>query len=141
MATESLSNEELATVRRQMSERARALIASGTRWLRANEVARLAQIDDEDVAKWVREAKLFSIEQEGVAVFPEYAFGGNWHPLPALESILAVQQGRAAIFVAAWFESRSSFLGGQRPREILASDPGRAIAAARSAIDTERYAG
>lgn len=128
-------------VRRRMSEQARALIASGTRWLTASEVARLASVDEADVAKWVREAKLFSIEPDGRAVFPEYAFDVKWRPLPALETILAIQEGRAPTFMAAWFESRSSFLGGQRPREIVASDPDRVIAAAQSAIDSERYGG
>lgn len=114
---------------------------SGTRWLTAGQVARLASVTEEEVAGWVRDAKLFEIKRGGQAVYPEYAFDLEWRLVPALGFVLAIQEGRAGVFMAAWFESRSSFLGGQRPREILASDPDRVVAAAKSAIESERFAG
>jgi len=140
MTSSPRTHEELVTVG-QVSERAQDLIATGTRWLTASEVARLASVDEGEIARWARDAMLFSIKRDGGAVFPEYAFGPDWHPLPRLKDILAIQERPAAILIAAWFESRSSYLGGQRPREVIGLNPDRVVAAAQSMIDSQRYAG
>lgn len=139
MASTSWASEELEAIKRKLSEQAHALIRSGTRWHTTAEIARLASVAEGDIASWLREARIFAFEQDGQLVFPEYAFDPAWRPLPALEVVLAIYEGRAGLLMAAWFESRSSFLEGQRPRELLASEPARVIAAAKSAVESEKF--
>jgi hypothetical protein len=68
-------------------------------------------------------------------MIPRYALGDDLRPLPGLTPVLPLLEGYTGERLASWFESPSSFLGGARPREILATDPSRVLAAARDAAD------
>ena len=39
--------------------------------------------------------------------------------------------------LAGWFDSSSRFLGGKRPRELVANEPAKALAAARNMIEVQ----
>ena len=47
-----------------------------------------------------------------------------------MAQIINIMKPSEPLKLAAWFESTSSFLGGQRPREVIAYDASRVVEAA-----------
>lgn len=43
--------------------------------------------------------------------------------------------------LAGWFDSSSRFLGGRRPRELVAVEPAKVLAAARNMIEVREHHG
>ncbi|MDN8615684.1 hypothetical protein [Variovorax ginsengisoli] len=73
--------------------------------------------------------------------YPKYALGAELRPLPVIKEILAVLAGHHPALLAGWFDSTSRFLGGMRPRELVATDPLRVVAAARNMVDVQEHHG
>lgn len=97
----------------------------------------------DDLDQWLRERKVFALERDGQRYFPSYAFDSSYRPLSAVAGVLGILKDfyRNDESVAAWFESTSSFLGGARPRELVASDPERTMACAQDCANNMRCAG
>ena len=117
------------------------LVLKGTKWLNSTAVdikARGVQAKVISTAanpfarasRWSKEGKIFGLKMEGETRYPAYAFQPNGQPVPAMSEVLKVLSGMSPFAIAAWFESTSSFLGGARPRELLATDGTKVIAAA-----------
>lgn len=85
-------------------------------------------------SRWKNQKELFAIQYKGRDWYPKYAFGLDLKPLPVMRDVLAQLSSMDPWSQAAWFESTSSFLGGQRPREVIAHDGGRVVAAARDRL-------
>ncbi len=119
---------------------AQRLIADGCSWITASQLAQWAGVSPATLDQWKRDKRIFSVMRQGIEVFPEYLFDAQHRSLPAAEATLLLLHEYDGDRLAAWFESTSSFLGGRRPRELLAADPGRVAAAARDAIERERFA-
>lgn len=118
---------------------ARALraIRGCTDWLTAAEIGHVADLGadpTETVSRWKREGRTFALREGDEDVYPRYAFTPDWHPLPVIADILAVLAGYGPELLAAWFDSTSRFLGGRRPRELVATDSAAALAAAANMI-------
>lgn len=82
-------------------------------------------------AKELRRAgRLLAIPINGRLLYPTFQFveGG---PHPAMQEVLAAFRGDSPWSVAMWFASPSGWLGGERPLDLLRTDPGRVIDAAR----------
>ncbi len=63
--------------------------------------------------------------------YPRYAFELDWRPLPAMKDVISTFAATDPMRLAAWFESTSSFLGGRRPREVIAEDGSKVLEAVR----------
>ena len=124
-------------------KRAGALRAvfQGTEWLTAPQISELAGLGVANpfgtVNRWKQRRKLFALKHDGQDHYPRYLFGDDFRPLAAAEKVLSALAGFSASRLASWFESRNGLLGGQRPREVLATDPERVIEAAHRALDAE----
>lgn len=120
-------------------------ILNGGEWLTAAEVGELAHLGAGNpvatVNRWKKDRKLFAITRDGRDYFPRYALGTDFRPLPAVAAVLKILPWQSGERLAAWFESTSSFLGGKRPREVLASDPTWVARAAQDAVEAENFAG
>jgi hypothetical protein len=102
----------------------------GTTWLTAAELPGHAM---PLLAEWLEQRRIFALEQEGVQVFPRYAFDPMGEPLPILQKVLEVLTGRSPFQIASWFESPSAYLDARRPREVLELDgPAVVLAALRT---------
>lgn len=86
-------------------------------------------------SRWKNQKELFAIAYKGRDWYPKYAFGLDFRPLPLMREVLERLSGLDPWSVAAWFDSASSFLGGQRPRELIAQDGGRVLASAQDRLD------
>lgn len=120
-------------------------ILSGGEWLTAAEVGELANLGAGNpvatVNRWKKDRKIFAITRDGRDYFARYALGTDFRPLPAVVAVLKILPWQSGERLAAWFESTSSFLGGKRPREVLASDPMWVARAAQDAVESESFAG
>lgn len=85
-------------------------------------------------SRWKNQKEMFAISYKGRDWYPQYAFGLDFRPLPLMRDVLAQLSSLDPWSVAAWFDSTSSFLGGQRPREVIAHDGARVLAAARDRL-------
>lgn len=114
----------------------KAVLESGD-WLTAAEIAQLAGLSTRNPSaqpnKWKKQGLIFAIHHGGVDYFPGYGLDRDtgFRPVKALAKIIETLGGHKDGWgMAYWFRSDNSFLGGQRPQDLLASAPERVIEAA-----------
>lgn len=121
----------------KLQARALERIYCGTPWLTADEIGTLGKHGTANPAaaahRWKSSGQLFAIRRDGRDMYPRYALGDDFTPLAAIKKVLKLLVGFDPLRVAGWFESTSSFLGGRRPRELIASQPERVVLAAQDA--------
>ena len=126
----------------QLQAHALERVFTGTQWLTAEQVGELGGHGTANRAaaaqRWKEKGLLFALRRDRRDMYPRYLFADNFTPLPAIREILATFGNTSPDRIAAWFESTSSFLDGQRPRELIATHPQRVIAAANDTIHAER---
>jgi hypothetical protein len=90
------------------SRRGRIRVRTNTRWLRADE------FDPVQREAWKQAHQVFSVEHEGVELFPGYQFRrfkGQWQPRPSIRGILnALGPVKHPWFLAAWFQGANAWL-------------------------------
>ncbi|MBT2304459.1 hypothetical protein J7E70_28930 [Variovorax paradoxus] len=122
-----------AATRIDLEKRAIDAVLQGTEWSSAAEIGQRLDAKAANphaaVSRWQQSGRIFGIDHRGKKIYPAYIFDATWQPLPAVKTILAVLED-SPFRVAAWFESTNSFLGGKRPREVIASAPEAVVAAA-----------
>lgn len=114
-------------------------VYAGTQWLTAADIGtQLGNLSGKPPAnlsaqasRWKTLREVFAIEHDGKDRYPRYAFGIDWRPLPVLKEVIATFAPTDPMRLAAWFESTSSFLGGRRPRELIAEDGAKVLDAVR----------
>lgn len=120
---------------------AKRAVLEGSEWLTAPQIGELAKLGTANpvgtVSRWKAQKRIFSIRRSDREYYPRYGLGEDFHPLPALKEAIRLLEGWSGERLAAWFESRSGFLGGQRPREILATEPAKVLSAARDSINAD----
>lgn len=124
-----------------MLARAKKAVLESGDWLSAAEVAALSAINVEvgDFAceKWRDEGLIFAIRHDDTTFFPSYAIDldAGYLPYPIIASVLqAFGAKRSGWGLAYWFASVNSFLGGLRPKDLIASAPERVLAAAHNEL-------
>lgn len=127
--------------RARLEAQAVRAIRQGTEWLTAAEIGDLADLGPANpiatVSRWKQQGRIFALRHGGKDYYPKYALGPDFHPLPVIKDILAVLKGYDPELLAGWFDSTSRFLGGKRPRELVANEPAKALAAARNMIEVQ----
>ena len=130
-------------IRAGMQANALRAVFDGTEWLTAAQIAELAGLGNANpsgtVNRWKQRRKLFALQHKGQDLYPRYLLDEGFRPLPAAEQVLAVLAEFSPNRLASWFESRNGLLSGQRPRELLTTEPKRVLEAARQTLDAERY--
>jgi hypothetical protein len=78
---------------------------------------------------WKAAQQIFSAGHEGAEYFPLYALD------PGVREILGIFGESVSVWgIASWFAGANSFLDDQRPLDLLDSDPGWVIDAARDQL-------
>lgn len=80
---------------------------------------------------WEREGEIFVIRGDSNSWFPLYMFNKDG-PLPAISEIIHTFQGWGPMSLALWFLSPHGYLGGRRPKDVVAKEPDLVMAAARA---------
>jgi len=127
--------QEQLPLRLRLERQSQEAILKSSEWLSVHQLLRLLSRRDPDEADllhgWWLKGQVFCIDFNGWILFPAYQFDEHWRPWPVIQSILVIFASLSDWRVAGWFESTNGFLGGARPRELLALDPARVEAAAR----------
>ncbi|SMC29384.1 hypothetical protein SAMN02745857_03800 [Andreprevotia lacus DSM 23236] len=129
------SAAELASMQAQARQ---SVFADGD-WLSTAQVAKFAGLgaSSRQAQRWKRAGRLFAVRSKGRDYFPAYGLDAqhDHRPLPALAEVLRLLAGnKTAWQVAIWFSSANSFLGGKRPKDLLATAPDHVIAAAEDEL-------
>lgn len=127
----------------QMRARAMDAVLTSAEWLTAAEIAELAgwttSAANSKAAEWTKAKKIFSIDSDGTSErYPCYGLDpeNHYEPHPALAEIIKILgKQRDGWALASWLASENSFLCGRRPKDILATEPEKAIAAAQDNAD------
>ena len=136
---------EHGTVRRAevsraaLEQRGIEMVLAGTEWLTGDEIGVRHNPDTKNkhaaASRWLAERKIFAIERAGQRLYPRYAFDALYNPLPGVASVIRELAQFSPFRMAGWFESTNGYLGGSRPRELIADEPDRVIAAAKDHRD------
>jgi hypothetical protein len=120
-----------------MLARARTAVLDSGDWMTAAEIASVAGFSASNPSaqpnKWKREGAIFAIRHNGIDYFPSYGLDpqSGYRPRKAMAQVLAVLgDSKDGWGLSYWFMSANSFLGGKRPRDLMAAEPDRVIAAA-----------
>jgi hypothetical protein len=116
-----------------MRLKAQAAVLGGTEWVPTEHFGDAAE-------RWRQERRLFRVRVGDRDCFPRYALDSELRPLPAIASVISTLPHYSEPGLAMWFESTSRFLGGARPRELIAHQPDLVIRAAEDAAEAEKYA-
>ena len=131
--------------RARLEAKAVRAIRHSTEWLTSAEIADLAELGPADpigtVSRWKQQGRIYALRHGGKDYYPKYALGPDFHPLPVIKEILAVLSGYDPELLAGWFDSTSRFLRGRRPRELVATEPAKVLAAARNMIEVQEHHG
>lgn len=124
-----------------MLGRARTAVLQSRDWMTAPQIAELAGFSATNPSaqpgKWKREGAIFAIRHKGIDYYPAFGLDQSkgYRPLKAMAAIIQVLgAAKDGWGMAYWFQSANSFLGGQRPQDLLASEPGRVLAAAEDEV-------
>ena len=114
----------------------KAVLESGD-WLTAADIAQLAGLSTRNPSaqpnKWKKQGLIFAIKHGGVDYFPGYGLDcdAGFRPVKALARVIEIFGGHKDGWgMAYWLHSVNSFLGGNRPQDLLATTPERVIEAA-----------
>lgn len=116
---------------------ARRIVLKSSNWLTTAEVTGLAGLTGSDpgsqVRGWKRRGLIFAVQYKGRDYYPLYALAGSegFRPNKHLAEVLRVfADTKDAWGMAYWFNSPNSYLGGECPKDLLASESDRVINAA-----------
>jgi hypothetical protein len=120
-----------------MLARARTAVLESGDWMTAAEIASVAGFSASNPStqpnKWKREGAIFAIRHNGIDYFPSYGLdaGAGYRPRKAMAQVIKTfGESKDGWGLSYWFMSANSYLGGKTPRELLATQPERVIAAA-----------
>lgn len=114
------------------------LLGSGD-WITAEEVAQLGHRSSRNAQTlaqgWVDQGLIFSIQHEGVCLYPAYALDAQTGaPLEGVRAVLEVLRGagRHEWAIAWWLDSPNGYLNGRRPKDFLAGPLDQLLQAAHA---------
>jgi hypothetical protein len=127
--------------RARLEAKAMRAIQQSTEWLTAAQIANLADLGSANpiatVGRWKRQGRIFALRRDGKDYYPRYALGSDFCPLPVVKEVMKVLTDYDPELLASWFDSSSRFLGGRRPREIMAVEPATVLKSARHQIEVQ----
>lgn len=125
----------------EMIAKAQAKVIKSTNWLTAKELSDFAGFKSTNAsaqpAKWKAAKKIFSVKYKSQELFPSYAIDAqNGHrPIGGLQEVLReFGDTKDGWGLAYWFASVNGYLGGESPQNLLATNPGLVLKAAKDEL-------
>ncbi|KGD75918.1 hypothetical protein ID11_09565 [Pantoea vagans] len=123
-------------------EQLRKYILDDSEWLPAQEVSRRAG-SSANVKnpsglpnRWKRAGKIFALSSEGRDLYPAYGLDVGGQPLPLMKKIIALfGESKTPWTLAVWFGTPNSWLGNEKPKNLMTSEPAKVLEAAQRAKD------
>jgi len=121
-------------------EQLRKHILDDSEWLPAQEVSRRAG-SSANVKnpsglpnRWKRTGKIFAVSFEGKDLYPSYGLDIGGQPLPLMKKIIALfGESKTPWTLAVWFGTPNSWLGNEKPKNLVTSEPEKVLEAAQRA--------
>ena len=98
-----------------------------------------------DLDQWAADGRIVSVRHEGEDYFSLFALNPaeGYRPYPAVADVIRILRRildrESSWGLAWWFSGLNSFLDGQRPADLLASDPEWVVEAAQDAVNETMY--
>lgn len=131
--------------RAMMQAEARKKVFTRSEWATAAQIADLAGLGQKNpsgtVNRWKQQRQIFALHRNGQDWYPKYALGEDFRPLPAIAKVMEALPKWQAERLVSWFEAKSSTLGGERPRQLIAAEPDRVVDAAKRVAMAEAHNG
>lgn len=141
LLTPDIQTSDVLVREARMIATARQAVLKNAQWITAEQLSELVGFSPTNPSaqpnKWKSKKMIFAIHDKGTDYFPVYALDPdkNHRPVEALAKILDVFGNRKDGWgLAYWFVSANGYLGGQRPQDLLQSDPEAVLKAAGDEI-------
>ncbi|NDJ57333.1 DUF2384 domain-containing protein [Enterobacteriaceae bacterium 4M9] len=114
-------------------------IFSEAEWLTARDVSERAGLAASNPSagpnRWKAKKRIFAVPVNGRDYYPAYALDEGSAPLPVISQLLALFGDRKTPWgLAVWLGSDNGWLGGRKPKDVLASEPDAVLAAAEQEL-------
>lgn len=135
--TRALLPKDLVKIEAKMTADARNAVLKTNDFLSAAQIAEIAGFTSKELNKLKDDGAIFFVNQNNIDLFPGYALDSTnkYQPFASVsEAIKILANFKNNWELALWFASVNSFLGGDRPQDLIAQAPEKVIAAAKDAV-------
>jgi len=127
----------VAALQAQRNAEARSSLVRELGALTSTQVAELAGSRASNRAalanRWKQEGRIFSVSYEGATLYPAFQFDAEGRPRPVIAEAIRTLGSKSTDWeLALWFTTNVGWLDGQRPVDLLESDPASVGEAAES---------
>lgn len=118
----------------------RKYILADTEWLDSKDISDQVGFENKNRSAgpntWKRRNKIFAISQKGKNLYPRYCLDEAFQPLDIVKEILDIFDNKKSGWsLAFWFGTGNSWLGGDKPKDVLNGDRDRLLRAAQAEKD------
>lgn len=109
-------------------------------WFSASELSRMAGFLNTNPSsgpnRWKSAGRIFAIQSNGKDYYPAYAVDEGGRPLPIVKQVMQIFAGRKTSWgLAIWFGSPNSWLGGDKPKDVLLTASEQVLIAAKAEME------
>lgn len=121
-------------------EELNARILADSEWLSAKELSNKAQFKSSNPSagpnRWKSAGRIFAVQLNGKDKYPGYALDEGYRPVPVVKQVISLfGEKKTPWGLAIWFGSANSWLGGNKPKDVLKTMPGQVLQAAQAELD------
>ncbi|WP_235896128.1 integrase [Yersinia alsatica] len=121
-------------------EQLNARILEDSIWLTARELSEKASFNNSNPSagpnRWKSAGRIFALQLNGKDKYPEYALDEGFRPIPVVKQVISLfGEKKTPWGLAIWFGSENSWLGGKKPKDVLATMPKQVVLAAQAELD------
>ncbi|MDC9589373.1 hypothetical protein PSI23_08570 [Xenorhabdus sp. XENO-10] len=111
-------------------------ILEESKWLPAYELSQSAGFSllnpSATPNRWKKAKKIFALSVKGKDLYPQYALDEGGLPIPIIKNIIEVFDGKKTCWgMAIWFSTPNSWLGEEKPKDVLINRPNDVLNAAK----------
>lgn len=138
---EDKSNKQTRAERNAVRrEQLNARILADAVWLTARELSEKASFKNTNPSagpnRWKAAGSIFALQLNGKDHYPEYALDEGSRPIPVVKQVISLFGERKTPWgLAIWFGSENSWLGGKKPKDVLATMPKQVLLAAQAEVE------
>ncbi|HGK4602083.1 TPA: integrase [Yersinia enterocolitica] len=136
-AVDEADKQARAARNAQRREQLNARILADSVWLTARELSEKASFKNTNPSagpnRWKSAGRIFALQLNGKDKYPEYALDEGFRPIPVVKQVISLLGEKKTPWgLAIWFGSENSWLGGKKPKDVLATMPKQVVLAAQA---------
>lgn len=118
-----------------MLDKAKQYIIDNYEWLSSYELLVKYHIPKENLTFLIRNNEVYPLSDEIQYLSTPYLFDKNGNVLPIIKDLKEIFINKDKWGLLFWLESLNSYLGGQKPKDLLLTDVDKVIAAAKDEVN------